>query len=126
MVNYSLLTSKLKLLIGNWNRIIVEIVQAQPQGLEEGFSSARVWVNGTNSSWVYFGNFASGDTTLSDGNNSAFEICGVYDATSPDLVSSSLGGYFDVLNLVWFQGAQSLFQDTTTSKRNRFNRCFDI
>ena len=107
--------------LGNWNRIIVEIVQAQPQGLGEGCSSVRIWVNGTSSPWLYFGNFASGDTTLSDGNNAAFEICGVYDPASPDLVSSSLGGYFDVLNLIWFQGAQSLFQDTTTSKGIRDN-----
>ena len=117
MVNENLLTNNLKLLIGNWNRIIVEILQAQPQGLEVGSSSARVWINGTNSSWVYFGNFASGDTTVSDGSSAGFEICGVYDSASPHLVSSNLGGYFDVLNLVWFQGAQSLFPDTT-SKRN--------
>ena len=103
------------LTIGNWNRLIFEIVQAQPQGLEAGFSSARVWVNQTVTTRVFFGDLAAGDTTITDGDNAALDICGVFDSTSPNLVSSSLAGYFDILNFVWFQGARGLFTSTTGS-----------
>ena len=88
-------------------------MQAQPQDFGLGFSSIRIGINSTSTSKRFFGNFAAGDTTIANGNNAAFEICGVYDPTSPNLVSSSKGGYFDVLNFVWFQGAQYIFQPNT-------------
>jgi hypothetical protein len=93
--------------------LVLEIIQAQPQSFEVGFSSARIWINQTVTPRVFFGNFTTEDTTIADGNDAAFEICGVYDSTGPNLVSTSLAGYFDVLNFVWFEGAQGLFQNTT-------------
>ncbi len=93
--------------------MVLEIVQAQPQSFGVGFSSARVWVNQTVTPRVFFGNFTTGNMTIADGNDAAFEICGVYNSTSTNLVSTNLAGYFDVLNFVWFQGAQGLFQNTT-------------
>ena len=94
-------------------------MQAQPQGLEVGFSSARVWVNQSVTSRVFFGDFATGDTTIVDGDNAALDICGVFDSTSPNLVSSSLTGYFDILNFVWFQGARGVFQNTASKSKIR-------
>ena len=102
-------------IIGSWNRIILEIVQAQPQGLGVGFSSARVWVNQIVTPRVFFGNFSTGDTTIADENSAALEFCGLFNSTNPNLVSSTLTGHFDVLNFVWFQGSSSLFPSTTTS-----------
>ena len=90
-------------------------MQAQPQGLEFGFSSTRVWVNQSVTPRAIFGDFATGDTTIVDGDNAALDICGVFDSTSPNLVSSSLTGYFDILNFVWFQGARSVFTDPTSN-----------
>ena len=87
-------------------------MQGQPQALGVGFSSVRVWVNGTATPRVFFGDFATGDNTIADGNNAALEICGVFDSAGPNSVSSSLTGYFDILNFVWFQGAQVLLQNT--------------
>ena len=88
--------------------MIFEIAQVQPQEFGLGFAYARVWVNQTSTPKVFFGDFAAGDTTIADGNNAALEICGVFDSAS-----SSLTGYFDVLNFIWFQGSQGLFISTT-------------
>ena len=102
-----------KFVLGYWNRIIFEIVQSQPQEIGAGFSAARIWVNQTATSRVYFGNFATGDRTIPDGNQSAIDVCGAYDSASSNLVSSSLTGNFDILNLLWIQGSQGLFQNMT-------------
>ena len=88
-------------------------MQAQPQIFGAGFSFIRITINGTTTPKHFFGNFAAGDTTITDGNNAAFDICGVYDPSSSNLVSSSRAGYFDVLNFVWFQGAQVVSHPTS-------------
>ena len=93
--------------------MIFEIAQVQPQEFGLGFAYARVWVNQTSTPKVFFGDFAAGDTTIANGDNAALEICGVFDSTSPSVVSSSSAGYFDLLNFVWFQGARGLFTSTT-------------
>ena len=95
--------------LDSWNRVVVEIIQAQPLEIGDGFSSARLWVNGDVSPRVYFGNFSNGDTPIIDGNNAAFELCGYYGITQ------SLGntGIFDLLNFVWIQGAEGVFQDSS-------------
>jgi hypothetical protein len=93
----------------------VEIVQTQPLSFGVGFSSVRVWVNQTSTPRVYFGNFTTGDFTIVDGKSTALEICGVYDSTSSGNVNPTLTGYFDILNFVWFQGAQGLFTSTNAS-----------
>lgn len=98
----------------NWNRVVVEIVQTQPAELGAG-SVARIWVNQTVTPQVYFGNFAIGKTVITDGNNAALEICGVFDLTGPNMVSAALTGYFDVLNFVWLQGLTTVFQNLTSN-----------
>jgi len=99
-------------------------VQAQPLSFGIGFSSIRVWVNQISTPRVYFGNFATEDFTIMDGNNAALEICGVYDSTSATLINPSLTGYFDILNFVWFQGAQSLFESATLTSILSFKNYF--
>jgi len=105
---------------------VVEIVQAQPQEFGVGFSSARIWVNQTVTPRVYFGDFSTGDTTIADGNNAALEICGVFDSTSSNMVNPNLSGYFDVLNFLWFQGSESLFQDTSGSYHYNYLLCMSV
>jgi hypothetical protein len=78
-----------------------------------GFSSARIWVNSTVTPRVYFGNFAIGDIAIADGNNAALDICGAYDSISSNLVSTVLTGAFDILNLLWIEGSEGLFQNSS-------------
>ena len=99
--------------LDSWNRIVVEISQGQPHDLGVGFSAVRVWVNQIRTSTVYFGDFGAGKFTILDGHNAVLDICGVFDSTRPNKVSQTWLGYYDVLNFVWFQGAQYLFQNTS-------------
>ena len=99
--------------IDRWNRIVVEISQGQPHELGVGFSAARAWVNQIGTSKVYFGDFGAEKFTILDENNAALEICGAFDSISPNKVSQTWLGYYDVLNFVWFQGSQYLFQNTS-------------
>lgn len=77
-----------------------------------GFSSIRVWAGETVTPRVYFGDFATGDTTILDGNNAAMDVCGVFDSTSATNVSTIYAASFDVLNFMWYQGAQFLRTNT--------------
>ena len=101
-------------MLGNWNRIVVEISQGQPFELGDGFAAARVWVNENVTPRVGFGDFAAGKYPVTDGNNAALDICGPFDPTTPNKVSQTWLGYYDVLNFVWIEGAQNLFQDTSS------------
>ncbi len=87
----------------------MEIIQAQPLETEIGFSSARIWVNGIVTSRAYFGNFSTGDTAIADGNSAALDVCGAYDATSTNLVSSNLTENFDILNFLWITASEGAF-----------------
>ena len=75
----------------------------------------RVWVNENVTPRVYFGDFYAGKYTITDGDSAALDICGAFDSASPNNVSQVLKGYYDVLNFVWYQGAQNLFQGSSSS-----------
>jgi hypothetical protein len=89
----------------------MEIIQAVPLEIQIGFSSARIWVNNVVTSRAYFGNFSTGDTAIADGNSAALDVCGAYDATSANLVSSKLTGTFDIMNFLWISGSEGAFQN---------------
>ena len=95
----------------SWHRLVVEVVQAQPIEFGIGFSSMRAWVNKTATPRVYFGDFSIGFTPA-DGNNVFFDLCGCYDPVN-NVVDSSRSGSLDVMNFLWFEGAESLFQDSS-------------
>lgn len=103
------------LFIDSWNRIIVEISQGQPYQLGVGLSFARVWVNQNVSPKIYFGNFATGNPPILNGNNVTLDLCGMFDSASSDNVNPAFKGYFDLLNFIWIQGAQNLFQGASGS-----------
>ena len=98
--------------LDSWNHVVVEIIQAQPLEIGDGFSSARLWVDGDVSPRFYFGNFSNGDIPIIDGNNAAFELCGYYSGATQSLGNT---GTFDILNFVWIQGAEGVFQDSSGS-----------
>ena len=68
---------------------------------------------------VYFGDFSIGNTPA-DGNNAFFDLCGCYDPVN-NVVDSTLSGAFDVMNFLWFEGAESLFQDSSGMLFNLFS-----
>ncbi len=90
-------------------------MQAQPIELVittgTGFSSVRMWVNGKNSSRTYSGNFTANDYTIPATTNAALSICGQFDTSNPTNIVN--GGYFDILNFLWFDGSAGLYPSTT-------------
>ena len=92
---------------------MIEVSQGQPQEFQIGFSVVRIWVNENVAPRVYFGNFSLGKYTIYDWNSDVLDLCGVYDSIGPNNVNSDIQGYYDVLNFVWYQGVQNLFQGQT-------------
>lgn len=99
-------------MVENWNRIIFEIVQAQPIALEIGFAAARIGVNLTRTPRVYYGSFSEEEFPILQVNNAALELCGVFDPTIPGGVDTNFAGNFDILNFAFYQGAQTAFETT--------------
>jgi len=97
----------------------LQIGQEYRQGFGIGTFFAWVRVNQSNTPTVYFGNIATGDTVIPGGNNIALDLCGVYDSTSANLVSSSLPGSYDVLNFIWYEGFPRTFVNDA-SKSNYY------
>lgn len=56
---------------------------------------------------VYFGDFVTQHKPLPDSSNVVLELCGTYDSSSPTNINESLSSYFDAMNFIWFQGAES-------------------
>ena len=59
----------------------------------------------------YKGNFPD-DAPISDGGNNVVELCGAWDGST--LWNT---GKFDLINFVWIQGAQVLYQDSSGNSR---------
>ena len=97
--------------LDSWNKIIFEFIQAQPIEFGIGFSSFRIWVNGTATSRVYCGDFATDGYTISDGSSLALDICGEYNDADPYDIQSSVLSYSDIANFIWFRGSESLYQN---------------
>ena len=98
-----------------WNRIVFEIVQAQPTEFAVGYSAVRVWINGVVMTKTYFGNYApgsypEGDYLFNNLNDVEIQFCARRNSDSMSLV---LPANFDLLNIVWFRGAEGLFAPTT-------------
>ena len=83
--------------LDNWNRIIVEIIQAQPIEFGIGFSSLRIWVNQTVTGPIYFGDFVTENLPIANGTDGTLRLC------------STGSSNFDAMNFIWFQGSESLF-----------------
>ena len=94
-----------------WNRIVIEIVQAQPSEFEAGYSSARVWINDVVSSKVYFDNYTSNNYLFPDMNNLEVMLCS---NTAYGTNNLEFFGDYDMINLVWFRGAEGLYSPTVT------------
>ena len=93
--------------IDAWNRVIVEIVQARPYAFATGYYSARIWVNGVGMNRVYFGNF---DTHLFyDLDTDQIMLCSETATGTPNIVNE---GNYDMLNFIWFQGSEGLYEPT--------------
>ena len=60
--------------LGNWNRIVIEISQGQPQEFVIGFSAVRVWINSNVTTKVRFGNCFLVNYTVDDGDHAAIYI----------------------------------------------------
>ena len=102
-----------------WNLVIFEIVQAQPASFGTGYCSVRIWINGVVSTTGYFGDFSSGITLFADINNAAIDICSTRNS-GLSTRNSAKDGYYDVLNFLWYKGAETLFVNALGTKNLRF------
>ena len=93
--------------IDAWNRVIVEIVQAQPFAFITGYYSGRIWINGTGMSRAYFGDFTGPLFYVS--NTDQLHLCST---TAPGTDSIEDEGKYDMLNFIWFQGSEGLYEPT--------------
>ena len=93
-----------------------EAVQAQPTEFAAGYSAVRVWINGVvMTTKTYFGNnapgsYPAGDYLFNNLNNVEIQFCS---RRGPDSTALVLAANFDLLNIVWFRGAEGLFAPTT-------------
>ena len=88
-----------------------EVVQAQPSEFEVGYSSARVWINGVVSTKFYFDDYASSDYLFSDINDVEIMLCSRTNS-GHDVNSLVNFGNYDMMNFIWFRGAEGLYNPT--------------
>lgn len=81
----------------------MEIIQAQPLDFDDGYYTVRLFVNGDWTSRVSFGDIASKDIPIANGNNAAFDICGARSSSTQNLINT---GSFDIMNLFMSPRAQ--------------------
>ncbi len=87
---------------------MVEIVQAQPTGFEIGFSTFRAWVNGTGTSTsrVSVGNFSTNQIPFPNMSQATLDLCSQKDEGTSNSIEGFNG---DILNLLWYTGAEALY-----------------
>ena len=93
--------------IDAWNRVIIEIVPAQPYAFTTGYYSARIWVNGVATNRVYFGDF--GTHLFYDMNTDQILLCSTTTLGADSIVNE---GKYDMMNFIWFKGSESLYVPT--------------
>jgi hypothetical protein len=103
---------KLYLLLDAWNRLVVEIVQAQPTGFGVGFSTFRAWVNGTGTSTsrVPVGDFSINQIPMPNMSQATLDLCS---QKSYGTSNSEEGFNGDILNLLWYTGAEALYANSS-------------
>lgn len=84
-------------------------MQAEPTEFAGEYCSGRVWINGVSTSRVYFGDFSIGYNLFANMDNVALEICSAKVNGSSSMRNSSRDSYADILNMLWFKGAEGLF-----------------
>ena len=93
-------------LIDAWNRVIIEIVQAQPSEFGVGYCSGRIWINGVGMTRTYFSDFSLGEYLFSGIDNVEFMLCARRVSGS---FSTIYYGNHDLMNFIWFQGSEGLY-----------------
>ena len=96
-------------LIDVWNRVIVEIVQAQPSEFGVGYCSGRIWINGVDRSRAYFSDFSLGQYLFIDMNNVEIMLCS---GRKEGTTIISYYGHYDMMNFIWFKGSEGLYVPT--------------
>ena len=82
-------------------------MQAQPVEFGAGFGSIRIWINGMSSPRVYLGNLPNSLATT----KAALSLCCRFKhGDSSDCIEN---GHFDMMNFVWFDGSEGLFENSS-------------
>ncbi len=93
------------------NRVVVELQVSNPGALSNGFYSGRIFVNQSIPSRTYFGNYPE-HVLFGDANNKTIDICSTMISGSSTL-NSSIDGNYDMINFAWYDGDESLFQNSS-------------
>jgi hypothetical protein len=99
--------------LGTWNRLIFELVQAQPTEFGTGLCSGRVWINGVSTPRTYFCDFSSGYDLFADMDNAKIELCSREVSGEPGVLDNTTDSYSDIVDFMWFKGAEGLFTNTS-------------
>ena len=75
----------------------------------------RVWVNDFASSTGNFGDFSAGNNLFADINNAAVDICSTRE-NGLSTRNSAKDGNYDVLNFLWYKGAEILYVNSSGKK----------
>ena len=95
-------------MIGYWNRIVLEIVQAQPSGLQIGNYSGRILVNGTAPNRTYFGDLTTTPKLFDEMSQATIDLCSG-NINGETTLNQSTYGSSEILNFLWLDGNQSVF-----------------
>ena len=101
--------------IDAWNRIVVELMQAQPLSSMTGYSSARIWVNGVGTERTYFGNDSTGDILFPSLDDTEINFCSRKD---PGTNTDTGFGDFQIGNFMYIQGTQYLYSNDSGRRSN--------
>ena len=75
----------------------------------------RVWINDFASSTGNFGDFSAGNNLFADINNAAVDICSTRE-NGLSTRNSAKDGNYDVLNFLWYKGAEILYVNSSGKK----------
>ncbi len=85
--------------------------RSNPNSFGDGFFSGRIFVNQAIPSRTYFGEIGV-NPLLEDTIDMTIDICTTMVSGSSNL-NSSLDGNYDMMNFVWYDGDESLFQNSS-------------
>ncbi len=89
-------------------------MQAQPTGFGIGFSTFRAWAwvngTGTSTSRVSIGNFSANQIPFPNMSQATLDLCSQKDYGTSNSIEGLNG---DIMNLLWYAGAEALYANAS-------------
>lgn len=92
--------------------MIIEAVQAQPVEFLTGYFSGRLWINAAEQPRTYFGDASK--PLFQNLNSVELNFCARWNTEQTGI---AVFGNYDVMNLIWFRGAEGLYIPPESNSR---------